>query len=128
MHAWAEFDQSVGTTESSTARLAVCNMDWDRVTANDLFVLLSSLTPDHGYIRSVNVYPSEYGAKRLRIEEAVGPEELMGTGEGDTGATEDQSEAQETERVRKYQFNRLLYYYAIIGKDIRIYKVLITNI
>ena len=117
IHAWGEFDRSVGTTHASTARLAVCNMDWDRTTANDIFILLSSLKPDHGHIKSVTVFPSEYGTQRLQIEEAVGPEELLGTGEGDTRGTEDQTPAQETERLRKYQFNRLMYYYAIVGKE-----------
>ena len=28
---------STKTTEDATRRLAVCNLDWDRVTATDLF-------------------------------------------------------------------------------------------
>ena len=30
-------DVSTKTTTDSTRRLAVCNLDWDRVTATDLF-------------------------------------------------------------------------------------------
>ena len=30
-------DVSTKTTKDSTRRLAVCNLDWDRVTATDLF-------------------------------------------------------------------------------------------
>ena len=126
VHAWGEFDQSVATTDSSTSRLAVCNMDWDRVTANDIFVLLSSLTPEKGHIRRVQVFPSEYGAKRLQVEEAVGPGDLMGSEGGEEKGTEDQSETQETERLRRYQLNRLMYYYAIIGK-IHGTNIVLTN-
>jgi len=30
-------DVSAKTTEEATRRLAICNLDWDRVTATDLF-------------------------------------------------------------------------------------------
>lgn len=36
-HPWGEMDVSTKTTEAATRRLAVCNLDWDRVTATDLF-------------------------------------------------------------------------------------------
>ena len=36
-HPWGEMDVSTKTTETATRRLAVCNLDWDRVTATDLF-------------------------------------------------------------------------------------------
>ena len=110
IHAWAELDQSAETTDTSTSRLAVCNMDWDRVTANDLLLLFSSLAPDQGRILSVKIFPSEYGRERIRVEDAEGPEELLGGEDGD------ENEALQTERLRKYQLNRLLYYYAIVGK------------
>ncbi|KAI6656488.1 hypothetical protein LOD99_1284 [Oopsacas minuta] len=129
IHAWAELDQSVATTDVSTSRLAVCNMDWDRVTAIDIFKLLSSLTSDNGHILSVRVFPSKYGASRIKIEEAVGPEELLGGGDNEGSGEEDQNEALQTERLRKYQLNRLLYYYAIVGKYIRTIQLqtLVTN-
>ena len=36
-------DVSTKTTEEATKRLAVCNLDWDRVTATDLFGKLYAL-------------------------------------------------------------------------------------
>lgn len=39
---WGELDHDSERTTEATKRLAVCNMDWDRVQAQDLFLALSS--------------------------------------------------------------------------------------
>jgi len=45
IHDWGELDKDAGETETATKRLAVCNMDWDRIRAVDLMVLLNSFAP-----------------------------------------------------------------------------------
>ena len=34
---WQNFDANAPTIDDSTRRLAICNMDWDKITADDLF-------------------------------------------------------------------------------------------
>ena len=57
-------------------RLAVCNLDWDRVGAPDIFLALSSFCPKNQRVESVRIYLSEFGKSRLKDEERLGPQEL----------------------------------------------------
>lgn len=79
-HVWGELDNDAETTDTSTNRLAVCNMDWDRIRAVDLMVLFNSFLPAGGSILTVKIYPSEYGKQRMADEDIHGPAELVGLG------------------------------------------------
>ena len=105
---WGELDHDAEETEEATKRLAVCNMDWDRVGADDLYLALSSFCPPGGRLLKVSVYVSEFGKKRLAEEDQLGPVELRGDSK-----RKKESEAEAMERIRKYQVNRLKYYYAV---------------
>ena len=43
-----------------SARLAVVNLDWDNIRADDLMVVFSSFTPANGRILKISIYPSEF--------------------------------------------------------------------
>ncbi|XP_016937091.2 ESF1 homolog [Drosophila suzukii] len=127
-HVWGELDNDAEHTEESTRRLAVCNMDWDRIRAEDLMVLLSSFLPPGGSIVSVKIYPSEFGKARMAEEEVHGPKELVERKEESEDDSdeelvrEDDSDAEEgedyhMEKLRQYQLNRLRYYYAVVECD-----------
>jgi hypothetical protein len=83
---WGELDRDAETTEEATARLAVCNMDWDRVGADDLFLALSSFCPAGGAVKSVKVFTSDFGEQRLKDEERLGPEELRARDQAEADA------------------------------------------
>ncbi|XP_047394570.1 ESF1 homolog isoform X1 [Sciurus carolinensis] len=111
-HAWRELDKDAPRADEITHRLAVCNMDWDRLKAKDLLALFNSFKPKGGVIFSVKIYPSEFGKERMKEEQVQGPVELL-------SIPEDAPEKDWTsrEKLRDYQFKRLKYYYAVVDCD-----------
>ncbi|CAG2186494.1 ESF1 homolog [Mytilus edulis] len=119
----ADLDKDAVEAPEITSRLAVCNLDWDRVKAQDIFVLLQSFKPTGGLIKYVKVYPSEFGIKRMEMEALKGPMELTETplANQDSKDQDDQDDEEgggfHTEKLRRYQLNRLKYYYAVVECD-----------
>lgn len=119
-HGWGELDRDAEEIDEATSRLAVLHMDWDRIRAVDIMVLCSSFLPSNGVIKSVTIYPSEYGLKRMKEEELKGPLELVESNQGkqDTDGEETKEDTKyHIEKLRQYQLNRLKYYYAVVECD-----------
>ncbi|XP_043283835.1 ESF1 homolog [Venturia canescens] len=122
-HDWGELDKEAETTDEITHRLAACNMDWDRMRAVDLMVLFNSFLPPGGLIKSVTIYPSDFGLQRMKEEEVKGPIELVDSDKKRKDSeSEEESENEEgseyhMEKMRQYQLNRLKYYYAVLECD-----------
>ncbi|XP_043515327.1 ESF1 homolog isoform X2 [Frieseomelitta varia] len=117
-HNWGELDKEAESTEEITHRLAVCNMDWDRIRAVDLMVLFNSFLPTGGFIHSVTIYPSEFGLQRMKEEEIKGPKELTDINkEIENENDNEEGSAYHMEKLRQYQLNRLKYYYAVVDVD-----------
>lgn len=124
-------------------RLAVVNLDWDNIRAVDLMAVFSSFTPGNGRISKISVYPSEFGKERMAREEMEGPpkeifpqrkpetrdddskiasesdEDELGDWEDDEEIKkslirEDEGEEFDSAKLRRYQLERLRYYYAVI--------------
>ncbi|XP_072265712.1 ESF1 homolog [Pyxicephalus adspersus] len=111
-HGWRELDKDAPRGDEVTRRLAVCNMDWDRLKAKDLLALFNSFKPKGGIIFSVKIYPSEFGKEKLKEEELHGPSELKNVSED---VSEDKGLYKE--KLREYQFKRLKYFYAVVECD-----------
>ncbi|VDM97303.1 unnamed protein product, partial [Thelazia callipaeda] len=114
-HNWGEPDKDANRVQWASNRLALCNMEWDRISATDIYVLMSSFKPPApATIRSVTIYVSSFGQKRLEEEERSGPRltKLKKTVEDIDDIDEETRES-----MRAYQLERMKYYYAVIECD-----------
>ncbi|RHZ60612.1 hypothetical protein CDV55_102520 [Aspergillus turcosus] len=131
-------------TGEVTNRIAVVNLDWDNIRAEDLMAVFSSFVPTGGRVLRVSVYPSEFGKERMEREETEGPpREIFASRKRQEGEDEedeedldseeeeekikqsmlkeDQGEEFNSTQLRKYQLERLRYFYAILtfsSKDV----------
>ena len=114
-HHWNEPDHDAPEAVDITHRLALCNMDWDRIKARDLYVLFNSFVPQGGALQSVTIYPSQTGLEKMAEEEKLGPREFR---EGEEAEMDDKGMGElNRARLRQYQLNRLKYYFAVIVCD-----------
>lgn len=119
-----------------STRIAVVNLDWDHIRAEDLMAVFSSFVPASGRLNKVVVYPSEFGRERMEREEMEGPpKELFASKAHDEEMDEneefdveeddeeaikksiikpDTGEEFNSAKLRKYQLERLRYYYAVL--------------
>ncbi len=126
-----------------SSRLAVVNLDWDNIRAADLLAVFSSFAQGAGQIKKISIYPSNFGRDRMEREEMEGPpKEIFAQGNGRSTTTEMDfdSEGQDegssgpdddeqikhsllqggndqdfnSAKLRRYQLERLRYYYAVI--------------
>ncbi|ORX62066.1 hypothetical protein DM01DRAFT_320251 [Hesseltinella vesiculosa] len=118
-----------------TSRLGVVNLDWDKIKSTDLYRVLNEFKPTTGIIEQVTIYPSEFGKERMEREDREGPpKEIFQSSaidkqqeDSDEEVTEktlirDQVEEGKGEdfdqdALRKYQLDRLRYYYAVVECD-----------
>lgn len=129
-----EIDASKHIMEGEeTSRLALVNMDWDKIKAVDILKVLSGFKPDTGIIKSVTIYPSEFGKERLVLEDTQGPPQEIFKNKKIEEDSDDEEVTVESivknqleegdgldfdqEALRKYQLDRLKYYYAVIECD-----------
>lgn len=139
---WEEEDNKVIRSEASSSKLALLNYDWSNITSEDLMSLFNSLKPKNAIIKQIIVYPSEFGIKRMEQENQHGPTEVW---EGETTEIINNTSKKNLQnkkkhkkvekeindwiakvnkptefdpiKLRKYEKDRLKYYYAIIDCD-----------
>ena len=83
-------------TGDESKRLAVVNLDWDRVRAVDLHSLLQSFLSGVGAVNRVTIYPSEFGMQMMKQDEQFGPQGIYskGNAEDDTKNTKKENKEQ----------------------------------
>jgi hypothetical protein len=110
-----------------TRRLAVLHLDWDRISAKDIFAMLHSFLPPSRGLLSVTVYPSEFGKEQMATERTSGPvvklqpksnkeqnkKSLISSKSSGADAEADFDD----DTLRAYELNKLRYYYAVAEFD-----------
>jgi len=99
----ATYDEPI-RSEQIFRRMAMTNMDWDRLNAKDIFVLAASYLPTGGRLERVTVFTSNFGSERIELEKTDGPKM-------------DYKIADPEERKKAHQLDRLKYYYAVCECD-----------
>ncbi|CAN6541480.1 unnamed protein product [Malus baccata var. baccata] len=112
--------EDIPEIEKETPRLAIVNLDWRHVKAVDLYAMLRSFLPKGGQMKSVTVYPSEFGLQRMKDEELRGPvglfdDENEKSDEDDD--TDDDDEELIAQKMPAYEKSRLRYYFAVVECD-----------
>ena len=139
----AEIDENQPKTGEPSKTLAVVNLDWDHVKSSDLMVTFSSFLPKGGVIERIAIYPSEFGKERMKREDVESPpRELFQSGKRKkkhhknhqrSNTSEDKDDDNEPDldiedlyeegdaekdydksALRRYQLERLRYYYAVV--------------
>lgn len=59
--------------ETSNSRIAVQNLDWDHISADDLYFLFNSFCKPTMMIHKVVIYPSDYGKQMMERDAIYGP-------------------------------------------------------
>ena len=129
-------------TGEASPRIAVVNLDWDNIRATDLMAVFSSFVPGGGRILKISIYPSDFGRERMEREDLEGPPkdifhlektdiDGVDTSSSEEGRPEDVDEQEEEKirrsllredkgeefnstRLRRYQLERLRYYFAVL--------------
>ena len=137
---WEDDEVGVVRNESTSNKLALLNYDWMNINSEDLMVLFNSLKPKNAVINQIIVYPSEFGLKRLEKENKEGPADIWENEEKPEEQQENQGKTKEKHKkvekevndwiakvnkptefdpikLRRYEKDRLKYYYAIIECD-----------
>ena len=128
-------EENVQREEIDSKRLAMMNYDWEKLKVGDIYVTFSSFLPAGGELVSVKLYPSDFGEQMMKEEMESGPQLLQGVGkevkedmeqeesDNDNESSENGSEVEENQEeldinaIRKYELDRLKFYYAVIEFD-----------
>ncbi|AQZ14915.1 ESF1 (YDR365C) [Zygosaccharomyces parabailii] len=110
--------------------LAVVNLDWDHVRASDLMITFSSFLPSGGKIEKICIYPSEFGKERMQREQVEGPPRELFRKKTKASKYDEDSDSDvnihdlyeegdadkevDSKALRRYQLERLRYFYAIV--------------
>ena len=129
-------------TGDETYRLSIMNIDWESVSAKDLYILFSSFISGKDKILRVDIYPSEFGMKEMERLKSQGPNELFEESVDDENSEKNEENKKQKKqkseivnnfddifeeetgedginqsKLRKFELKKLKYYYSIAVFD-----------
>jgi len=147
---WEANNDDVPLADKASKRLAVVNLDWDQINAEDLMTIFSSLSKRKCGIKKVEIYISNYGKEQIQKDSLYGPQGIWkDTTDKEINKKESEEEQSEEEQsddgnddptkkvtskapskvrknqneefdqnaLRKYELQKLKYYFAIVHCD-----------
>ncbi len=127
----------MASIEEETSRLALVNFDWTHLKAKDIMMLVNSFKQDTGVIMNVQIYKSNFGKERLEEELVKGPaniwndqaQEVQQKEKKENGQArefnndmwtfrrEDEGQGIDMFKLRKYELERMRYFFAVVVLD-----------
>lgn len=140
---WDDIKDEVKYADDQSSRLAVQNLDWDHISAQDLFFLFSSFCKGEAMVYKVDIFPSEYGHTQMEHDMLYGPPKKIFEFENDGNknkqkmlvkkkgkkldkkildskvkALEDDENFEFNEmELRRYETQKMKYYYGVVYCD-----------
>ena len=110
------------------------SLDWEHISASDIFVLFNSFCKSHknSRVERVEIYPSDFGIQEMEKEKINGPDAEIFNNEGGNEDEEevihdldeliddekkDEYRGFDQVKLRKYELKKLKYYYAVVYCD-----------
>jgi len=76
------------------------NIDWEAITAKDIYILFSSFITGREKVKKVTIYPSEFGMKEMERLKSQGPNELFEKSSDENSNSSD-GEKEKKKKIRK---------------------------
>lgn len=102
-------------------------MDWDNITAVDILALFSSICKGDMLVKKVEIYPSLFGIEQMKKDTLYGPPKEIFDDDQEQAIKKkkkkkhnedpldvEQELAFDQDQLRKYEIQKMKYYYAVI--------------
>lgn len=141
--AWDKYKDKDIPLGDATKRISVLNLDWENITAKDLYVLFTSLSPKPNMITKVSIFPSDFGLKEMAKEKLHGPDReifddnknhkdsravIHSIDEVEKLDKEKEFKGYNESKLREYELKKLRYYYAVVEfKSLKVANFIYEN-
>eukprot|EP01023_Acetabularia_acetabulum_P051071 TRINITY_DN5607_c0_g2_i1.p1 TRINITY_DN5607_c0_g2~~TRINITY_DN5607_c0_g2_i1.p1 ORF type:complete len:539 (-),score=130.25 TRINITY_DN5607_c0_g2_i1:1309-2925(-) len=115
-------EEHISMVDHASKRLAIVDLLWSKIRAEDILLVMRSFVPDGGIIKCVTVYPSDYGLEQMKNESLQGPQIIFNQSQpiqesADEQDADDSDLDELKQRLVIYERSKLRWYYAVVECD-----------